>query len=155
MFQKQVIIYTVLSKGEVINLLRQHVEPWRKDGSTFDFEGKVLPSGKFRFWPPPVTNGYKTYYSTVTVTGNVAEAETGSKIHMKVSLKPTIKFAYVAFLFVLILFALFSFSGLLPIEKPWFVAVPFLVVLSIQYFGMLSEINKTIKKLAFINTGIS
>lgn len=153
MLNRKIVIPSYLSKEEVVDLLRQHVEPWRKDGSTFDFEGKISPSGEFRFWPPPVTNGYKTHYSTVIVRGNVAETENGSKIHIKVSLKPVVKFAYVASLLVLIIFFVFSFSGLLPVEIPWFVAAPFVVVLLFQYLGMNSEINKTIKNLAFIKTG--
>ena len=155
MLHKEIVIHSYLSKEEIVYFLQQHVEPWRKDGSTFDFEGKISPSGEFRFWPPPVTNVYKTYYSTVKVTGNVAEAENGSKIHVKVSLKLIVTFVYLAFLFVLVLFLIFSFSGLLPIEMPWFVAAPFVVVLLFQYLGMSSEINKTMKKLAFIKTGLS
>lgn len=51
LFIKKKIIYSNLKKSELIDILSVNIEPFKKDGSKYLFEGKVEVNGNFIIYP--------------------------------------------------------------------------------------------------------
>ncbi|MFB9077038.1 hypothetical protein ACFFLS_03650 [Flavobacterium procerum] len=51
LFLKKKIIYTSLEKKDLIEILQKNIEPFKKDNSSFLFEGKIDANGNFNISP--------------------------------------------------------------------------------------------------------
>ncbi|PZR16240.1 MAG: hypothetical protein DI539_17710 [Flavobacterium psychrophilum] len=138
LFRKEISLESAKSKEEVIDLLQKNIEPFHKDSSNLNFEGRITPDGEFKMNLATKVSIYRRRESFIIIKGYVTEAQTGKSlitVEFSVStLMRTINYIagiLFALITVVLLMDLIHLPGLFDI---WFIPPVFYVFFMLNFY---------------------
>lgn len=142
LFVKKKIIHSVLNKNDLINILNESIEPFKRDNSKYLFEGKIDINGNFIIYPSfdynarnqirPIIKGVVSYLS-----------EKGSQIEITFNLPSMMKglIGLVIFVNLIVCFILY-FNNLF---LKWYVLLSIIIIFClIAYSIYIEKVKKSL-----------
>ncbi|KIA97330.1 hypothetical protein OA93_15515 [Flavobacterium sp. KMS] len=144
LFEKKKIIYSTLNKNELIDVLNENVELFKKDNSRYLFEGKIDSDGNFIIYPSFDYNARNQIRPLIkgVVSDNF---EKGLKIETTFNLPGMMKrlLGFVILLNLIVCVILY-FNNLF---LKWYMLLSFIVIFCL---GVYAVYNEKVKKSANI-----
>ena len=136
LFVKKTVINSVISKNELIDILNENVEPFKKDGSKYLFEGKIDISGNFIIYPTFDYNARNQIRPMIK--GVVSEcSEKGSQIKIVFSLPSIMKGLIGLVVFAnLIICVVLYFNNLF---LKWYMLLSFIIIFCLVAYAIYND----------------
>jgi hypothetical protein len=136
LFVKNRIIYSNLKKAELIDKLTKSIEPFKRDGSKYLFEGKMEVNGNFIIYP---TFDYHARNQIRPEINGVINSlpENGSQIDIIFNLPSGMKGLIGVVIFVNLVACLFLYFNDLFLK--WYVLLSFIIVFCLIAYSIYYE----------------
>lgn len=149
LLEKTITLNSFRSRQEIINNLKNNIEPWHKDSSKLRYEGYVNDDGTFKAKPCP-DSPYNTRNEKPEFYGVIETTPTGCLVHLTFYTSQAVILLLIIQILLFIIGILVWFK-IISIGFPWYGPIIFSVLsMFFTYFSIDGERNQVVENLKWL-----